>query len=224
MRGKRVDTLPAKQRNVAVVFQEPALFPYMNVEENIAFGSSDKDRIHLSKRARETAQLLELDGLLKQRADRLSGGEKQRTAIGRALMKNADIILMDEPFSALDAPLKQSLGERLRRLQQKLHLTILYVTHDQQEAMRLADHLVVMNEGKLIQQGTVRSVYEHPSHVFCAKSANESDTCCDGRSSSVHRFFRHSFAGVFEKVRRKTSSSDRCEGTPASLWRRLGKR
>lgn len=169
MRGKRVDTLPAKQRNVAVVFQEPALFPYMNVEENIAFGSSDKDRIHLSKRARETAQLLELDGLLKQRADRLSGGEKQRTAIGRALMKNADIILMDEPFSALDAPLKQSLGERLRRLQQKLHLTILYVTHDQQEAMRLADHLVVMNEGKLIQQGTVRSVYEHPSHVFCAK-------------------------------------------------------
>ena len=73
-------------------------------------------------------------------------------------MKNADIILMDEPFSALDAPLKQSLGERLRRLQQKLHLTILYVTHDQQEAMRLADHLVVMNEGKLIQQGTVLSL------------------------------------------------------------------
>lgn len=169
MRGKRVDALSARQRNVAVVFQEPALFPYMNVEENIAFGSSDKDRIHLSKKTRETAQLLELDELLKQRADQLSGGEKQRTAIGRALMKNADIILMDEPFSALDAPLKQSLGERLRRLQQKLHLTILYVTHDQQEAMRLADHLIVMNEGKLIQQGTVRSVYEHPSHVFCAK-------------------------------------------------------
>lgn len=156
------------RRKIAVVFQEPALFPYMSVEENILFGAPEDADFDIHNKAGEIAELLGLSERRCQRSDTLSGGEKQRTAIGRALMKGADLILMDEPFSALDAPLKQRLGDKLRSLQQQLSLTILYVTHDQNEAMRLADHLIVMKDGEIQQQGDPRSIYEHPLNTFVA--------------------------------------------------------
>lgn len=158
----------ANPNRVAVVFQEPTLFPYLNVLENIAFGADQNAALDVQKKAEEIAALLELSDLKQRRADTLSGGEKQRVAIGRALMKEADLILMDEPFSALDVPLKHSLGDKLRALQKQLSLTILYVTHDQREALRLSDHLIVMNNGHILQQGTPKEIYEHPETTFVA--------------------------------------------------------
>ncbi len=153
--------------NVAVVFQEPSLFPYMSVKENVLFGAPWQNK-DAEKRSEEIMELLELKAVAKQRGDQLSGGEKQRVAIGRALMKGAQLIVMDEPFSALDAPLKRSLGEKLRQWQRMLGLTVLYVTHDQQEALRLGDQLIVMNEGEICQQGSAAAVYEHPQTAFVA--------------------------------------------------------
>lgn len=159
-------------KEIAIVFQDPALFPHMSVLENILFGAPIDAKGTLEK-AKQIAELLNLSGLLAQQSDTLSGGEKQRTAIGRALMKGANLILMDEPFSSLDAPLKLSLGNKLRSLQQQLGLTILYVTHDQQEALRLADHLIVMKDGSIQQQGTPQSIYERPQTTFVARFMNQ---------------------------------------------------
>ena len=163
----------ADPRRIAVVFQEPTLFPYLSVLENIAFGANQNATYDVKKKAEEIAALLELSDRMQQRADTLSGGEKQRVAIGRALMKEADLILMDEPFSALDAPLKHSLGDKLRTLQKQLALTILYVTHDQREALRLSDHLIVMNNGQILQQGTPKEIYEYPQTTFVAGFVGE---------------------------------------------------
>lgn len=166
LNGQRVDTQDAQK--IAVVFQDPILLEHMSVQENIAFGAPDRPCGDTAAKVEEIADLLSLSPLLERRCDQLSGGEKQRVAIGRALMKEADLILMDEPFSALDALLKQRLGDRLSELQKRLQLTILYVTHDQREALRLADHLIVMNEGIIQQQGTPREIYEHPRNLFVA--------------------------------------------------------
>lgn len=167
LRGEEISQQPPQQRRLSMVFQTPACFPHMSVLENILFASPTQDA-HARRKAQEIAGMLKIGHLLERSAANLSGGEKQRTAIARALMKEADLILMDEPFSALDAPLAKALGEELRRLQRSLSLSVLYVTHDQQEAMRLADEMFLMQEGKIIQGGVPEQVYADPDNLFAA--------------------------------------------------------
>ena len=167
LRGEEISQQPPQQRRLSMVFQTPACFPHMSVLENILFASPTQDA-HARKKAQEIAGMLKIGHLLERCAANLSGGEKQRTAIARALMKEADLILMDEPFSALDAPLAKALGEELRRLQRSLSLSVLYVTHDQQEAMRLADEMFLMQAGKIIQGGVPEQVYADPDNLFAA--------------------------------------------------------
>jgi ABC-type sugar transport system ATPase subunit len=165
-----VDTLPPGQRGIAMVFQTVSLFPHMTVAENIAFplkvrGSSVQAR---GDKVREVAKLLSIEGLLDKAPRELSGGEQQRVEIGRAITREPKAFLMDEPLSSLDSPLRAQLRAELKRIQREVGATTLYVTHDQAEALALADMIGVMNKGALLQYGRAQSVLERPSSAFVA--------------------------------------------------------
>lgn len=163
-----VNDLPPKDRDVAMVFQSYALYPHMTVFDNLAFPLKmrkySKDEI--SRRVREVAQLLRIDHLLDRKPRQLSGGEQQRVALGRALVRNPKVWLMDEPLSNLDAKLRVYMRAELKKLQKDLRITTIYVTHDQAEAMAMADRIAVMNKGKLLQYDSPHVVYEKPANLF----------------------------------------------------------
>ena len=171
--GADVTALPPAARDVAFVFQQFSLYPHYTVFDNLAFplrapgrrGSAES----IEARVRETAVLLGIEDKLASRVTRLSGGEMQRVAIGRALVRSPTIYLMDEPLSSLDAKLREELRIELKRIQRDLGATILYVTHDQIEAMTLADRIGVLSEGELVQVGTPRDVYERPDSAYVAQ-------------------------------------------------------
>jgi len=166
-----VTALPPSQRGIAMVFQNYALFPHLNVADNIVFGLSVR-RLPKAERARrlqETAALLGLDKLLDRRPSQLSGGQQQRVALGRALVAQSRICLMDEPLSNLDAQLRQEMRHELRELQLRLGLTVVYVTHDQAEAMSMADQVVLLNKGCIEQCATPRQLYSRPATTFAAR-------------------------------------------------------
>lgn len=167
---KLMNQVQAKKRNVAMVFQSYALYPHMNVYDNIAFGlkynNLSKDEI--SQRVHFVSKLLEIDDILDKRADFLSGGQQQRVSIGRAIAKNADILLMDEPLSNLDAKLRVHMRMEIMKLHKRMQTTTIYVTHDQIEAMSMADRMVVMNQGKIQQIGTPMEIYRNPANMFVA--------------------------------------------------------
>ncbi len=166
-----VTALPPSQRGIAMVFQNYALFPHLNVADNIVFGLSVR-RLPKAERARrlqETAALLGLDKLLERRPSQLSGGQQQRVALGRALVAQSRICLMDEPLSNLDAQLRQEMRHELRELQLRLGLTVVYVTHDQAEAMSMADQVVLLNKGHIEQCATPRQMYSRPASTFAAR-------------------------------------------------------
>ncbi|MFQ5466760.1 MAG: ABC transporter ATP-binding protein [Kiloniellaceae bacterium] len=171
--GTDVTALPPATRNVAFVFQQYSLYPHYSVYDNMAFPLRapgmrlSKDEIHA--RVREVAGLLHIEDKLRNRATQLSGGEMQRVAIGRALVRQPTIFLMDEPLSSLDAKLREDLRVELKRIQRDLGATILYVTHDQLEAMTLADRIGVLREGELVQIDRPRAVYESPRNVYVAR-------------------------------------------------------
>jgi multiple sugar transport system ATP-binding protein len=173
IRGTDVTGLEPAARNVAMVFQQYSLYPHYTAYENLAFPLKSplhrlaKDEI--DRRVREIAQLLRIDHKLNNKATKLSGGEMQRVAIGRALVREPAIFLMDEPLSSLDAKLRHDLRIELKRIQVSLGATILYVTHDQIEAMTLADRIGVLSEGRLIQLGSPAEVYQRPDTVEVAK-------------------------------------------------------
>jgi multiple sugar transport system ATP-binding protein len=150
------------------VFQSYALYPHMTVFKNMAFPLEARrtPRAEIKRRVEETAEILELTDLLKRLPRQLSGGQMQRVAIGRAIVRRPDVFLMDEPLSNLDAKLRVSMRGELKRLQRDLGVTTIYVTHDQAEAMTLADQLVVMNGGRVLQVGDPEDVYLHPNTVF----------------------------------------------------------
>ncbi len=166
-----VTNLPPAQRGIAMVFQNYALFPHLSVAENISFGLSVRkvEKNERAKRLRETAELLGLDKLLERRPSQLSGGQQQRVALGRALVAQAKICLMDEPLSNLDAQLRQEMRHELRELQLRLGLTVVYVTHDQAEAMSMADQVVLLNKGRIEQTATPRQMYSQPATTFAAR-------------------------------------------------------
>jgi multiple sugar transport system ATP-binding protein len=166
-----MDDTPA-QRNVAMVFQQYSLYPHMTVRENLAFPlKSPALRTRpdvISKKITEVAEVLHIAHKLDNKATQLSGGEMQRVSIGRALVRTPEIFLMDEPLSSLDAKLRADLRVELKRIQESLGATLLYVTHDQIEAMTMATSIGVLDEGKLVQVGTPREIYENPVSLYVA--------------------------------------------------------
>ncbi len=168
--GRDVTDLPPAQRGVAMVFQNYALFPHLSVADNITFGLSVRkvSAAETAKRLAEAAQLLGLTELLDRKPSQLSGGQQQRVALARALVAQAKVCLMDEPLSNLDAQLRQEMRTELRQLQQRLGLTVVYVTHDQAEAMSMADQVVLLYRGRIEQAATPRELYAQPATTFAA--------------------------------------------------------
>jgi ABC-type sugar transport system ATPase subunit len=168
--GKEVTRTPAGERGVAMVFQDLALYPHLTARENMAFGLHARrlDRRENNRRVDAMAGLLDLDDCLDRIPAELSGGERQRVALGRALARNPGVLLLDEPFSSLDATLRAQLRAGLLRIQSETGVTVLHVTHDQAEAMALGRRLVVMNEGMTAQEGPACAVYDRPASTFVA--------------------------------------------------------
>ncbi len=166
-----VTALPPAQRGVAMVFQNYALFPHLSVADNITFGLSVRKMpaAQAAERLAQTAELLGLSHLLDRKPGQLSGGQQQRVALGRALVAQAKVCLMDEPLSNLDAQLRQDMRRELRELQQRLGLTVVYVTHDQAEAMSMADQVVLLNKGRIEQAAPPRELYARPATTFAAR-------------------------------------------------------
>ena len=169
--GRDVTKLPPSQRNIAMVFQSYALFPHLTVAENILFGLRVRKVApdECDRRLAETASLLGLSSLLARKPGQLSGGQQQRVALGRAIIARAPVCLMDEPLSNLDAQLRAEMRQEIRALQQKLGITMVYVTHDQVEAMSMADRVILLNAGRIEQNGAPVELYEAPANEFVAR-------------------------------------------------------
>ena len=169
--GRDVTNLPPSERNIAMVFQSYALFPHLPVSENIVFGLKVRKvaPADVARRLREVADLLGLSGLLDRKPSQLSGGQQQRVALGRAIIAEAPVCLMDEPLSNLDAQLRQDMRAEIRQLQRQLGITMVYVTHDQVEAMSMADRVVLLNQGRIEQNATPVELYERPANTFVAR-------------------------------------------------------
>jgi ABC-type sugar transport system ATPase subunit len=170
MAGKRMNDVAPSRRGIAMVFQSYALYPHMDVYENMAFGARlmGLETAEVERRIAEAARMLRLEALLKRRPRELSGGQRQRVAIGRALVRKPDLLLLDEPLSNLDAALRSEVRLEIARLHRDIGGTTIYVTHDQVEAMTLADRIVVLNLGRVEQFGTPRELYETPANTFVA--------------------------------------------------------
>ena len=168
--GERVDQLAPGQRGVAMVFQQYALYPHMTIRENMAFGLRNAKVApdEIERRVTAAAQSLEMDGLLDRKPGQLSGGQKQRVAIGRAIVKEPSLFLFDEPLSNLDAGLRARTRIELAQLHQRSPATMIFVTHDQVEAMTLADRIVVLKGGRIEQVGTPMEIYSKPATAFVA--------------------------------------------------------
>jgi len=163
-----VNKLPPKDRDVAMVFQNYSLYPHMNVYDNIAFPLKMRktDKNQINDRVQEIASLLNINNLLKRRPKEISGGQMQRVALGRALVREPKIFLMDEPLSNLDAKLRTEMRIEIKKLQKKVAITTLYITHDQAEAMSMADNVAIMQAGKILQLGSPQKVYNEPANQF----------------------------------------------------------
>ena len=167
---KIVNDLSPRERNVAMVFQSYALYPHMTVYDNIAFPLKIRKatKEEIGRKVKEVAELLQIEDLLSRKPDELSGGERQRVALGRALVRKPTVFLMDEPLSNLDAKLRIYMRAELKALHRSLGITTMYVTHDQVEAMTMADRIAIFNEGKLQQVGTPEELYGSPTNIFVA--------------------------------------------------------
>ena len=173
--GEDATGKPAQKRGVGFVFQHYAAFKHMTVFENVAFGLKIRKwkKPEISDRVHELLQLVQLDGLADRFPSQLSGGQRQRMALARALAVEPQVLLLDEPFGALDAKVRKDLRTWLRRLHDEMHVTTIFVTHDQEEAMDVAEQLVVMNEGRVEQSGSADDLYEHPANEFVMSFVGE---------------------------------------------------
>src|SRR6185436_13300781 len=168
--GKTMNKVPAADRGVAMVFQSYALYPHMTVAENMGFALKmiGVGRAEIEAKVRAAAAVLRLEGLLDRKPRQLSGGQRQRVAIGRAITRSPDVFLFDEPLSNLDADLRAQMRVEIARLRDELKTTMIYVTHDQVEAMTLADRIVILNNGRVEQEGRPLELYEKPANRFVA--------------------------------------------------------
>ena len=198
--GKPVNNVHPKDRDIAMVFQNYALYPHLNVFDNISFGLRAKrlPKEEIMTRTNEAADILGLDELLKRRPGELSGGQKQRVAMGRAIVRKPKVFLFDEPLSNLDAKLRHKMRAEMKLLHQRVQTTTVYVTHDQVEAMTLADRIVIMNLGRIEQVGTPDEVYKHPVSQFVASFIG----------SPAMNFATGTVTGTGSKAKLKTDSGE----------------
>ncbi|MCO5731230.1 ABC transporter ATP-binding protein [Rhizobium sp. SSA_523] len=170
IKGRDVTDLDPSERGIAMVFQSYALYPHMSVRDNLAFGlkMSRTATVEIDRRVAQAAAILKIEHLLERRPGQLSGGQRQRVAIGRAIVRKPDVFLFDEPLSNLDAELRVSMRIEIARLHRDLGNTMIYVTHDQTEAMTLADRIVILRDGRIEQVGSPRQVYQDPANTFVA--------------------------------------------------------
>jgi spermidine/putrescine ABC transporter ATP-binding subunit len=175
--GTDIARIPVHRRNIGMVFQNYALFPHLNVAENIAFGLDVRNVPAAEIRARvsESLDLVRLSGLEARRPRQLSGGQQQRVALARALVTRPRVLLLDEPLSALDKHLRQEMQVELRRIQRQIGITTIFVTHDQEEALTLSDRVAIFNQGRVVQAGAPRDVYERPVNRFAAGFLGEAN-------------------------------------------------
>ncbi|HFD2044746.1 spermidine/putrescine ABC transporter ATP-binding protein [Clostridium perfringens] len=194
-----INDIPPYERQLNTVFQKYALFPHMNVYENIAFGLKLKKmpKDVIDQKVKEMLKLVALEGYENRDIEALSGGQQQRVAIARALVNEPKVLLLDEPLGALDMKLRKGMQIELKRIQQKLGITFIFVTHDQEEALTMSDTIVVMNKGKIQQMGSPEDIYNEPANSFVAKFIGESNIV-DG---TMLDDFKVEFAGrIFDCV------------------------
>ncbi|WP_275136564.1 sn-glycerol-3-phosphate ABC transporter ATP-binding protein UgpC [Vibrio sp. DW001] len=170
LNGRRVDTVKPAERDIAMVFQNYALYPHMTVYNNLAYGLKNRgvDKTEIENKIQDVAKTLKIEDYLDRKPSKLSGGQRQRVAMGRAIVRDPQLFLFDEPLSNLDAALRAHMRLQIKKLQRKLAVTSVYVTHDQVEAMTLADRIVVLNLGEIEQIGTPSEVYHQPASKFVA--------------------------------------------------------
>lgn len=214
--SKPVQKLKASDRDIAFVFQLYALYPHLNVFENIAFPlkATKKSIQTIEQRVREVAKVLQIESILNKKPSELSSGDMQRVAVGRAMVRRPKAILMDEPIGSLDAKLREEMRTELKRLHIEINATTLYVTHDQVEAMSMADKIAIMEDGILQQVGSPTEVYDHPANLFvaqfigspimnildCTLDAGENHTLCFlGEEASAIRFSKSLFQHIESK-------------------------
>lgn len=175
--GDDITNLEAYKRKINTVFQKYALFPHLNVYENIAFGLKIKNlnKSEIDKRVKKYLELVNLKGFENRDVEALSGGQQQRIAIARALANEPEVLLLDEPLGALDLKLRQGMQIELKRIQREVGITFIYVTHDQEEALTMSDNIIVLNDGKIQQEGTPLDIYNEPINPFVAKFIGESN-------------------------------------------------
>lgn len=176
-KNKNISDIPPYKRQLNTVFQKYALFPHMNVYENIAFGLKIKklSKDEIDKKVKEMLRMVSLSGFEKRSIESLSGGQQQRVAIARALVNEPEVLLLDEPLGALDLKLRKEMQLELKKIQQELGITFIFVTHDQEEALTMSDTIVVMNKGVIQQKGTPEDIYNEPANAFVADFIGESN-------------------------------------------------
>ncbi len=175
--GERINDLPPNKRNINTVFQKYALFPHLNVFENVAFGLNVRKvpKAEVRDRVEEMLEMVDLKGFGSRKTTSLSGGQQQRVAIARAVVMQPKVLLLDEPLGALDLKLRKEMQIELKKLHERLEMTFIYVTHDQEEALTMSDTVVVMNRGEILQQGSPTDIYNEPANAFVADFIGESN-------------------------------------------------
>ncbi|MDD4080202.1 MAG: ABC transporter ATP-binding protein [Eubacteriales bacterium] len=186
LNGEDITSLPPEKRQVNTVFQNYALFPHMNVEKNIAYGLRMRgaSRQEMKEATEKMLQLVQLEGYGKRQPSQLSGGQRQRVAIARSLVLSPRILLLDEPLGALDLQLRRQMQQELKRMQQSLGITFIYITHDQEEALGMSDRIALMRDGRFVQVGSPEALYEKPETAFAASFIGETNLL-HGRAAAV---------------------------------------
>ena len=177
LNGEDISYLPPNRRPINTVFQRYALFPHLNVYDNVAFGLNLKrlPKSQINEKVRQVLEVVDLEGFEKRRISTLSGGQQQRIAIARAIVNEPDILLLDEPLGALDLKMRKEMQLELKSMHESLGITFIYVTHDQAEALGMADRIVVMSQGEIQQIGTPKEIFAHPANAFVAQFVGQSN-------------------------------------------------